>query len=201
LVYDLDSVILREVFAQATTLFTTHPRASVAINLSAAELTLPGLADRVAALLWTYEVEPRRVRLEITETTMMTRSDDAQQTLEQLRELGIALVLDDFGTGYSSLAYLQRLPLTGLKIDRSFVEALGIDPRATEIVRSIIGIAGTFGLHTTAEGVESEYQVDVLRQLGVDFAQGFFFSPAVPIAAVASLRIPDDAQAASNAME
>jgi diguanylate cyclase (GGDEF)-like protein len=201
LVYELDNVVLREAFAQFAAIAAIYPRATLAVNLSAAELTIPGLVERIEALLSTYGVDARRIRLEITETTMMARSDDVASTLERLKFTGISLVLDDFGTGYSSLAYLQRLPLAGVKIDRSFVEALGSDPRALEIVRSIVGIAGTFGLHVTAEGVESAYQLDVLVQLGVDFAQGYFFSPAVGIAALAALTLPDGAHPASNRSE
>jgi EAL domain-containing protein (putative c-di-GMP-specific phosphodiesterase class I) len=128
-----------------------------------------------------------RIRLEITETVMMAHADDVRATLERLQELGIALLLDDFGTGYSSLAYLQRLPIVGLKIDKSFVEHLPRDERALEIVRSVVALADAFGLETTAEGVETEQQLDVLRQLGVTYAQGFLFSPAVGIGDLASL--------------
>ncbi len=197
-VYDVDSAVLHDVFSHAATLFAGHPQASVAINLSAAEFTLPGLAERIAALIATHGVDPRRIRLEITETTMMTRGENVRETLDRLREMGIALVLDDFGTGYSSLAYLQRLPLSGVKIDRSFVESLGSDSRSPEIVRSIVAIARTFGLQTTAEGVETREQFEHLRRLGVDFAQGFFFSPAVALADVSSLVFHDEDKVATQ---
>ena len=105
-----------------------------------------------------------------------------------LRPLGIDFVLDDFGTGYSSLAYLQRLPIVGIKIDRSFVAPLPGDPKAVEIVHSIVLLARSMGLSVTAEGVETMEQFEALRDLGVDFAQGFFFSPAVDVAAVMLLQ-------------
>ncbi|HVA27635.1 MAG TPA: EAL domain-containing protein, partial [Candidatus Baltobacteraceae bacterium] len=146
LVHDIDSLVLPQVARHCATLFALFPDTSVAVNLSAAELSDRDLAERIEALLAQCEVAPSRLKLEITETTIMTPSDEVTANLDRLREIGVQLVLDDFGTGYSSLAYLQRLPVVGLKIDRTFVEHIGHDQRATELVRSIVALAHTFAL-------------------------------------------------------
>ena len=100
--------------------------------------------------------------------------------LEELNETGVGLVLDDFGTGYSSLAYLNRFPFHALKIDRSFVDALGIEQEATAIVEAIIGMARALSLEVIAEGVESEVQLAELQRLDCDYAQGHLFHAAMP---------------------
>jgi EAL domain-containing protein (putative c-di-GMP-specific phosphodiesterase class I) len=101
-------------------------------------------------------------------------------TLEELSDIGVRLVLDDFGTGYSSLAYLNRYPFDALKIDRSFVEGLGVEQERTAIVEAILGMARALSLDVIAEGVENATQLSELRRLGCDYAQGHFFSPARP---------------------
>ena len=111
---------------------------------------------------------------------LVEESASAIASLEALNELGVRLVLDDFGTGYSSLAYLNRFPFHALKIDRSFVDALGIEQERTAIVEAIIGMARALSLEVIAEGVESEVQLAELRRLGCDYAQGHLFHPAMP---------------------
>jgi diguanylate cyclase len=118
------------------------------------------------------ELPPSALKLEITESVLMDRPTVAAQTLGELQALGVALALDDFGTGYSSLAYLQRLPLDELKIDRTFVRALS-DPRAAAVVRAIVAMAGELGLRTVAEGVEDAGALEQVRALGCTYAQGF----------------------------
>src|SRR6476659_7729807 len=120
------------------------------------------------------------LRLEITESVLVEESANAITSLEKLNELGVRLVLDDFGTGYSSLAYLNRFPFHALKIDRSFVDALGIEQEATAIVEAIIGMARALSLEVIAEGVESEVQLAELQRLGCDYAQGHLFHAAMP---------------------
>jgi EAL domain-containing protein (putative c-di-GMP-specific phosphodiesterase class I) len=191
----IDNVILRGVCAQSTALLALFPHASIAVNVSAAELSSRDLPVNVERVLREFKVPPLRLRLEITETAMMTRGSDVNATLDRLQDMGIAMLLDDFGTGYSSLAYLQRLPIVGLKIDKSFIEHVHEDERALEIVRSIVAIAEAFGLDTTAEGVESERQLDVIKKLGITFAQGFFFSQAVDVGSLGVLRGPGPIQA------
>lgn len=188
LAYAIDAQILRAVCSHAAIVHAAFPDAAIAVNVSAAELGSRGLAGSIEGLLTEFGIDRNHLRLEITETAMMAHTDDSREALDRLRALGIAMLLDDFGTGYSSLAYLQQLPIVGLKIDRSFVERLGSDDRAHEIVHSIVALAEAFDLETTAEGVESAEQLAILRRLGVHYAQGYFFSPALDVSALATLQ-------------
>jgi EAL domain-containing protein (putative c-di-GMP-specific phosphodiesterase class I) len=144
----------------------------VAVNLSAANVTDAGLPGRVAAELARRGLPPSLLRLELTETVLMDRPTTAARTLGELRALGVTLALDDFGTGYSSLAYLARLPLDELKIDRSFVRELR-DPRGLAVTRAILALAGELGLRTVAEGVEDATALEQVRALGCTLAQGY----------------------------
>ncbi len=183
----IDGLVFRAVCSHAEAIFSLFPGAVISVNVSAAELTTQAHVETMELLMQQHELSPSRLKLEITETAMMTSSEVAMRAIERLRDLGLEFVLDDFGTGYSSLAYLQRLPIGGIKIDRSFVQSLSDDPKAVEIVRSIVALAQSFGLSTTAEGVETNEQCEVLANLGVDNAQGFFFSPAIEIEALVRL--------------
>jgi diguanylate cyclase (GGDEF)-like protein len=183
----IDTLVFRAVCAHSKAIFDLFPTAQIAVNISAAELPGTGIGDMIEPLIRQYDLPSDRLKLEITETAMMTSSEAARRTIERLRTLGIEFVLDDFGTGYSSLAYLQRLPIAGIKIDRSFVQPLLTDPKAVEIIRSIVVLARSFDLSTTAEGVESVEHFDLLASLGVDHAQGFFFSPALDVGSLARL--------------
>jgi diguanylate cyclase (GGDEF)-like protein/PAS domain S-box-containing protein len=148
----------------------------VSVNLSARQVSHRDLVDQIGEVLARTGLDPGHLRLEITESVLVEESATAKATLDALSELGVRLVLDDFGTGFSSLAYLNRFPLDGLKIDRSFVEALGVEQERTAIVEAIIGMARALSLDVIAEGVENEAQVSELRRLGCDYAQGHFFS-------------------------
>ncbi len=146
---------------------------SVAVNLSTCILHDPDVVDLVERALNIWGVEPERLILEITETAMMLHPERSLDTLQGLRELGVQLSIDDFGTGYSSLAYLQRLPVNELKIDKSFVCNLTENPGDARIVRSIIDLAHTFDLQVVAEGVENQAILDQLTTMGCDMAQGY----------------------------
>jgi diguanylate cyclase (GGDEF)-like protein/PAS domain S-box-containing protein len=159
----------------------------VSVNLSARQVTHRDLASSVAEILARTGLDPVHLRLEITESVLVEESASAQATLEALSELGVRLVLDDFGTGYSSLAYLNRFPLDALKIDREFVDALGVEQERTAIVEAIIGMARALSLDVIAEGVENEAQLSELRRLGCDYAQGHLFSRALPPEKVSGL--------------
>ncbi len=152
----------------------------LSVNLSARQVSHRDLASSVADVLTRTGLDPVNLRLEITESVLVEESATARDTLEALSELGVRLVLDDFGTGYSSLAYLNRFPLDALKIDRSFVDALGVEQERTAIVEAIIGMARALSLDVIAEGVENEAQLSELRRLGCDYAQGHLFSRALP---------------------
>jgi diguanylate cyclase (GGDEF)-like protein/PAS domain S-box-containing protein len=151
----------------------------VAINLSARQVSHRDLATNVAETIARTGVDPVHLRLEITETVLVEESASAIATLEALDELGVRLVLDDFGTGYSSLAYLNKFPFHALKIDRSFVEALGVEQEGTAIVEAVIGMARALSLDVIAEGVEKDIQLDELRRLECDFGQGHLFHEAL----------------------
>ncbi|MGN6815821.1 MAG: sensor domain-containing protein [Solirubrobacterales bacterium] len=152
----------------------------VAVNLSARQVAHRDLAGTVEEILARTGLDPVHLRLEITESVLVEESTTAIASLEALNELGVRLVLDDFGTGYSSLAYLNRFPFHALKVDRSFVDALGIEQEATAIVEAVIGMARALSLEVIAEGVESEVQLAELRRLGCDYAQGHLFQAAMP---------------------
>jgi EAL domain-containing protein (putative c-di-GMP-specific phosphodiesterase class I) len=124
-------------------------------------------------------LDPRRLQLEITESLLIGETDTAIDELHALKDLGVTLVIDDFGTGYSSLSYLERFPLDGLKIDRSFVAALGGGGSAP-IVDAIVSMAHSLDLQVTAEGVETGDQVDPLRRVGCEYAQGWYFGRPGP---------------------
>ncbi|HEX3174033.1 MAG TPA: EAL domain-containing protein [Solirubrobacterales bacterium] len=153
----------------------------ISVNLSARQVAHRDLPVLVEDVLKRTGLEPVNLRLEITESVLVEESANATATLAALSELGVRLVLDDFGTGYSSLAYLNRFPFDALKIDRSFIEGLGIEQERTAIVEAVIGMARALSLDAIAEGVENEAQLAELRRLGCDFAQGHLFSrPLAP---------------------
>jgi len=161
----------------------------VAVNLSARQVAHRDLAVTVREILARTGLDPVNLRLEVTESVLVEESATATRTLEELSEIGVRLVLDDFGTGYSSLAYLNRFPFDALKIDRSFVEGLGIEQERTAIVEAVVGMARALSLDAIAEGVESEAQLSELRRLGCDFAQGHLFSrPLAPQKVTSLLR-------------
>jgi diguanylate cyclase (GGDEF)-like protein/PAS domain S-box-containing protein len=159
----------------------------VAVNLSARQVAHRDLPATVAEIVARTGLDPVHLRLEITESVLVEESASAMASLEALNEIGVRLVLDDFGTGYSSLAYLNRFPFHALKIDRSFVDGLGIEQERTAIVEAIIGMARALSLEVIAEGVESEVQLAELRRLGCDYAQGHLFHAAMPEAEVSRL--------------
>jgi EAL domain-containing protein (putative c-di-GMP-specific phosphodiesterase class I) len=151
----------------------------VGVNISPVQITSPGFADRVAAILRSTHVDPRLIDLEITETAFMSDLAAAATTLRQLRRLGLHISLDDFGTGYSSLSYLKQLPIDSLKIDSRFVKDLRETREGAALVAAIVGMAHGLGIRVIAEGVETVDALNMLKELGCDEAQGFLISPAV----------------------
>lgn len=160
---------------------------SIAVNLSAAQLMVPNLPFVVARALSSSGVKPSRLHLEITESVLMYDLQRSVKTLAALRGLGISIDVDDFGTGYSSLTYVQRLPVDALKIDKSFVDRLDGPDQDCSIVTAVVNLGRSLNLAVVAEGVETEHQHAVLRELGCPFAQGFRF--ARPIAAAAFVEL------------
>jgi EAL domain-containing protein (putative c-di-GMP-specific phosphodiesterase class I) len=155
------------------------------VNISARQLARPDLAEAVADVLGRSGIDPTAILLEITEQGVMRDVDSAARTLWALRSLGVGLAVDDFGTGYSSLVHLRQFPLSAVKIDRSFVEELDNNGESTAIVTAVIGLAHALGLTVVAEGIESEVQLERLRDLGCDFGQGFLFALPASAAQIA----------------
>jgi diguanylate cyclase (GGDEF)-like protein len=157
------------------------------VNLSARQLADVDLVDRVAALLRDYNVPAHQLGLEITETALLDDAEGAVAALTALHGLGVRLAVDDFGTGYSSLSYLKRLPVDAVKVDRSFVDGLALGGDDSAIVAAVTGMARALRLTTIAEGVEEIGQLQALRRLGCDLAQGYLFTTPQPPSHITAL--------------
>ena len=162
----------------------------MSVNLSAKQLNDPELVPEVSRILGETGLQASFLKLELTESTVMTDVASTSGRLRDLKALGLALAIDDFGTGYSSLSYLKRLPLDTLKIDRSFVDGLGTDPQDTAIVRTVIALARSLHLEVTGEGVETVEQSAQLQALGCDRGQGYLFARPLTAAAISDLLSP-----------
>jgi EAL domain-containing protein (putative c-di-GMP-specific phosphodiesterase class I) len=173
--------VLRLACAEAATWNRTSATPlSVSVNLSPRQVTMPGIAATVAAVLEETGLDPALLTLEITEGVLVTESEATARTLLDLKALGLRLVLDDFGTGYSSLAYLRRFPIDGLKIDRRFIAAMDTSTEDRTIVEAIVKMAAGLQIDVVAEGVETLEQAESLIGLGCLHAQGFYYSRPVP---------------------
>ena len=157
---------------------------SVAVNLSARQLGDPELIPHIEGSITANGIEPSTLWLELTESTVLDDTVYVERTLGALERLGVRLVLDDFGVGFSSLGYLKRLPLSMVKLDRTFVENVTDSAFDAAIVRAVSDMAETIGIGVVAEGVETEEQVRVARDLGCGYAQGFHFAEPVPASSV-----------------
>jgi diguanylate cyclase (GGDEF)-like protein/PAS domain S-box-containing protein len=183
LIEPLGRWVLEQACRQAAQWYQARPDGppiSISVNLSAVQVARRSLPEVVASVLRNTGLDPACLSLEITETVMVRDADGLGEVLKALKALGVRLVLDDFGTGYSSLSYLTRLPLDVLKVDRSFVDGLGSEPRDTAITETIIAMSRALSLDVVAEGVETAEHVRELSRLGCRLAQGFHFSRAVP---------------------
>jgi EAL domain-containing protein (putative c-di-GMP-specific phosphodiesterase class I) len=149
---------------------------AVSVNVSPRQFETSTLVNEVRAALESAEVDPTSLILEMTETTLMRDSRESALRLKALKDLGIRLAIDDFGTGYSSLAYLQQFPVDILKIDRTFVTGIATDGPSTALVHALIELGNALELKTVAEGIETNDQLDRLRQEGCHAGQGFYFS-------------------------
>ena len=164
-----------------------RPRHKVAVNLSSRQFQRPGLLETVTATLEATGCRPGWIELEITESLLLDRDGRVADLLAAFRAMGITIAVDDFGTGYSALNYLADFAIDTLKIDKSFIQALGTDRRRAELVKAILSIAGCFDQMVVAEGVETAEQVRFLRENNCHFAQGWFYSKALPHAAMTAL--------------
>ncbi len=172
--------VLESVFRQAKEWHEKKLQVQIAVNISTRNLLDPDLVESIVKLLQRYRVDAERITLEITESSIMSRPEQALKVLNKLHGHGLKLSIDDFGTGYSSLAYLKQLPVSELKIDQSFVSDLTRNDSDEVIVRSTIGLAHNLGLCVVAEGVEDERTMQRLTELQCDMAQGYYFSRPVP---------------------
>jgi diguanylate cyclase (GGDEF)-like protein len=169
--------------------YPSDPPLPMNVNLSATQLKRPDAVETIERLLKETGLEPHCLSMDITETALIAAPENESIiALKRLRELGVMISIDDFGTGYSSLAYLKRLPADILKVDKSFVDGLGEAVENMALVQLIVDTAHTLGMHVVAEGVESAEQVEQLKEMGCDIAQGYYFSEPLPSeAASASL--------------
>jgi diguanylate cyclase (GGDEF)-like protein/PAS domain S-box-containing protein len=178
----IDRWVLREACRQARLWherLVGDSRPTVSVNLSARSFLQPDLADYVERILEETNLGAGDLNLEITESVLLEEADSVKSILFRLRDLGVGLQLDDFGTGYSSLSYLRRFPISALKVDRSFVAGMGPGGEGSEITRAVIALAHSLGMEAVAEGVEAAHQLELLRSLGCEYGQGFYFSGAV----------------------
>jgi diguanylate cyclase (GGDEF)-like protein len=178
LIVPLGRYVMEEACAQVV---ERHPELNVQVNLSAIELEHPDLLESITGVIQRTGIDPARLVLEVTETLLVKDAVRGVETLQQLRDIGVQLALDDFGTGYSSLSYLRNLPLDSLKIAREFVMGIAFSDHDAAFVRLIVGLAKTIGLKIVAEGIETRAQLDMLREIGCDLGQGYYFSPPMDV--------------------
>jgi len=196
LINQLGLWVLNTACAEAAT-WPDHVR--VAVNVSPVQFRSPSLALNVAAALAACGLPASRLELEITEAVLIRDDEAALDMLHQLRKLGVRIALDDFGTGYSSLSYLQRFPFDKIKIDRSFIRDIAGPGASSSIVQAVVNIAAASDMTTTAEGVETEHQRNLLYILGCTEMQGYLFSPAISAVAVRRLLLSHRGRAMSAA--
>jgi EAL domain-containing protein (putative c-di-GMP-specific phosphodiesterase class I) len=202
LMIPLGSWVLREAGAQIKKWQAKFPRTpllSMNVNVSVKQLAGFQLVETVAAVLAETGIPPETLKLEITEGTLIPELESVQEILARLRALHIGLKLDDFGTGYSSLSCLRTLHFDSLKIDRSFVQRLNVDPESCAIVETILNLARSLHMTVVAEGIQNEEQRATLLRLGCEIGQGFLFSKPVP-AEVAERALASEISAAKLAL-
>lgn len=153
---------------------------SIAVNLSGLQLHQENLPNRIQNILDEFDIDTDRLEIELTESSFLDTHDKSFTILKQIKEMGLRVTMDDFGTGYSSLSCLRDIPLSCLKIDRSFISDINKDENANKLVATIISIAHSLGLEVVAEGVEEKYQADHLIELGCEYLQGYYFSRPIP---------------------
>jgi diguanylate cyclase (GGDEF)-like protein len=177
LIVDLDAQILEQACRKITewNLVTPEKLLTLSVNISARSLLDLALSERVASAIKTHQVQPSNLYLEITETALIDDIELATTCINKLESLGIRMAIDDFGTGYSSLRYLKNLQVGVLKIDRSFTDGLSVDHGDGVIVKAVIDMASALNMAVVAEGIETQYQLDVLKGLGCEYGQGYLF--------------------------
>ncbi len=190
LILPMNRILLREACEQLRSWheqFPAEPSLTMSVNITSKEFAHPNLAKGIGETLKQTGLDPNNLQLEITETIAMGDPEKAASVLSELKALGVRLSVDDFGTGYSSLSRLQQFPVDSLKIDRAFISHMDSDAESHKIVQVIIMLAQTLGLVTVAEGTETEEQVNQLKALDCNFAQGYYFSKPADHVAISDL--------------
>jgi EAL domain-containing protein (putative c-di-GMP-specific phosphodiesterase class I) len=162
----------------------------VSLNVSADQLGDSEFANSVLSAIARYRLSPQRLVVELTEASLVAPNTRIRHELTELRNAGVPILLDDFGTGVSPLSYLRDLPVSGVKLDMSFVAGIPEDPSGARVSRALGALARELGLATIAEGIETESQADFLSRCGWKYGQGWLFGVAQPAAAVASMGLP-----------
>ena len=173
--------VLNNALRQAASFANSGLDITIAVNISASSLRDDSLVGYTKMLLQKNNIEPERLIMEITESAMMKDPVMALNLLHQLSQLGVQISIDDYGTGYSSLAYLKRMPVNEMKIDRTFVKDMASDEDDRSIVDTTIGMGHNFGLRVVAEGVEDRETIELLNKMGIDQVQGFYYARPMPI--------------------
>jgi diguanylate cyclase (GGDEF)-like protein len=195
LILPLGRQVLFEACRHAARLQPANDKPPVmSVNLSARQFAQPDLVQQVRSALDETGLAPERLKLEITESVAMADLERSVAVLQTLRRLGVRLAIDDFGTGYSSLSYLKQLPIDTVKLDRSFIEPLGDAPSDAAIVRAVVELSNALGLSVTAEGIETQQQLAVLRSLGCASGQGYYLGRPAPPDAIPVLNVPSTLQ-------
>jgi diguanylate cyclase (GGDEF)-like protein/PAS domain S-box-containing protein len=190
LIIPLGRWVLQQACQQARRWELDYPNAGrlrVSVNISARHFQHDGLVDDVSNAVSAADYDPRNLVLEITESVLVQDADAVVARMLALRRLGVTFALDDFGTGYSSLSYLKRFPIDILKVDKSFVDGVGLSPENGALAKAIVQLGHTLHLETVAEGIEQARQVESLRELGCRLGQGFYFARALPAAQIDEL--------------
>jgi diguanylate cyclase (GGDEF)-like protein len=179
LILPIDKWVLNEACAQLKKWHENYPalqNVSVNVNVSNRQFSQPNFIERVVHTLQTYGLKPEALKLEITENVLISNYTAANEVFTKLRDLGIQLEIDDFGSGYSALGYLQHFPISAIKIDKSFVDEIGKSRRGLELIRAIVSMARELGMEAIAEGIETDEQLEELRNLSCNLGQGFLLS-------------------------
>ena len=202
---DIGRWVLDKACSDAAAWRPLYPWVSVAINVSAAQLSTDRFVDDVRNALTRNQLDPEAIVLEITESTLMVDANATVRRLQTLKSLGVRLAIDDFGTGFSSLSYLRQFPVDILKIDRSFLSTVTTSVQTAVLVHSLVQLGKALGLEVIAEGIEHPDQLEALRDTECRLAQGFLFAQAVPKEEIDRLLecgyFPDPAQHADRALQ
>ncbi|HAU0936169.1 TPA: EAL domain-containing protein, partial [Legionella pneumophila] len=158
---------------------------SIAVNISEPQFRQPNFVPMLKKILTKTHMDPCLLKLEVTEQVMIDHLDETARKLHEIEAHNIQIILDDFGTGYASLSYLHQLPISKLKIDKSFIKNMLTNKNAAMITKTIILLAKGLGIKSLAEGVETKEQFDILKQLGCDEIQGYYFSEPLPVEKIA----------------